>query len=201
VFFIDDIHRLLHHHAPLLSASENATRAAVALILRERDSGPEVLFIQRARHAGDPWSGDLGFPGGKIEPEDVSARAAAERETREEVALDLAHARYLGRLDDLHGDHLPVIISCFVYAIGHCPPLTLSPEVTRTFWFPLEELRNPHRHLQTTVRFGNEHLLRPAIRLLEASEVVLWGITYRLVSNFFSVVIGSEGKQVDFGIG
>jgi 8-oxo-dGTP pyrophosphatase MutT (NUDIX family) len=198
VFLIDDIHRLLLNRAPLLSTNENATRAAVALILREGDGGPEILFIQRARRAGDPWSGDLGFPGGKIEPEDDSSRAAAERETSEEIGLDLTAARHLGRLDDLLGDHLPVVISCFVYAIDRCPPLTLSREVTRVFWFPLRELRNPHRHLQTTVRFGNEHLVRPAIRLLEASEVVLWGITYRLVSNFLAIAVNTENQQADF---
>jgi 8-oxo-dGTP pyrophosphatase MutT (NUDIX family) len=197
VLLIDDIHRLLHNHSPLLSARENATRAAVALILRQGDAGPEVLFIQRARRSGDPWSGDLGFHGGKIEPVDVSARAAAERETREEVGLELSSARHLGRLDDLLGDHLPVVISCFVYAVDHCPPPILSPEVTSTFWFPLQELRNPQRHLQTTVRFGDESLVRPAIRLLEASEVVLWGITYRLVSSFLAVVTGSDVQQID----
>jgi 8-oxo-dGTP pyrophosphatase MutT (NUDIX family) len=193
VFLIDDIQRLLHCRTPLLHPPRNATRrAAVALILREDSCGPEVLFIQRARHDGDPWSGDLGFPGGKVEPGDSSARAAAERETCEEIGLNLADGRYLGRLDDLLGDHLPVLVSCFVYAIGHCPPLSPSHEVTRTFWFPLVELRNPHRQLQATVRFGGEHFLRPAISLRDASEVVLWGITYRLVSNFFSVVM--DGK-------
>jgi 8-oxo-dGTP pyrophosphatase MutT (NUDIX family) len=200
MFLIDDIHRLLHGRNPLLSTADHATRAAVALILREGDKGPDVLFIQRARHRGDPWSGDLGFPGGKIEEGDGSARAAAERETLEEVGLDLGAGRYLGRLDDLQGAHLPVLVSCFVYAIKHSPPLTPSPEVTRSFWFPLSELRNPHRHLQATVRFGEEHLVAPAIRLLEASEVVLWGLTYRLVSNFLAVVKDVEGQREDFGV-
>lgn len=193
MFLIDRIHHLLHNRTPLLETTSRAAKAAVALILRAGGNGPEVLFIQRARHDGDPWSGDLGFPGGKIEPEDISARAAAERETLEEVGLDLAPGRYLGQLDDLIGDHLPVLISCFVYAIGH-PPLALTPsqEVTRAFWFPLAELRSPYRRLQATVRFGSEYFVRPAICLRDASEVVLWGITYRLVSNFFAVMDSVE---------
>jgi 8-oxo-dGTP pyrophosphatase MutT (NUDIX family) len=195
VYLIDNIHRLLRRHTPHLAPTPGATRAAVALVLRNGSAGPEVLFIQRARHDGDPWSGDLGFPGGKIEAEDHSARAAAERETLEEVGLELAAGRYLGRLDDLIGDHRPVLVSCFVYAIDHCPPLTPSPEVTRAFWFPLAELRNPQRQLQATVRFGSEYFVRPAISLREVSEVVLWGITYRLVGNFFAVVTDGEARM------
>jgi 8-oxo-dGTP pyrophosphatase MutT (NUDIX family) len=194
VFLIDDIQRLLHCRTPLLCPTPGSTRAAVALILRNGSAGTEVLFIQRAQHDGDPWSGDLGFPGGKIEPEDASARAAAERETLEEVGLELAAGRFLGRLDDLIGDHRPVIVSCFVYILDYCPPLNPSPEVTRAFWFPLAELRNPQRQLQATVRFGGEHFVRPAICLREASEVVLWGITYRLVGNFFAVIQDSSVK-------
>ena len=39
------------------------TRAAVALIEREGRDGRELFFIQRARRKGDPWSGDMAFPG------------------------------------------------------------------------------------------------------------------------------------------
>jgi len=64
--------------------------AAVALILLTGPAGLEMLFIERARHDDDPWSGNLGFPGGKVEETDDGERQAAERETREEIGLDLA---------------------------------------------------------------------------------------------------------------
>ena len=44
-------------------------RAAVAIILQETaEDGVSVLIIERARHDGDPWSGALAFPGGRLEP-------------------------------------------------------------------------------------------------------------------------------------
>ncbi len=63
---------------------------------------PEILFIKRASHAGDRWAGHIAFPGGKKEPSDVDDQAAAVRETREEVGLDLEteHCLYVGKLPE-----------------------------------------------------------------------------------------------------
>ncbi|HYN43940.1 MAG TPA: NUDIX domain-containing protein, partial [Thermoanaerobaculia bacterium] len=57
-------------------------KAAVAVILRDGDGGVELLFIRRAEHPRDPWSGQMGLPGGRVDPGDASPLAAALRETR-----------------------------------------------------------------------------------------------------------------------
>src|SRR5262245_25531983 len=96
-------------------------QAAVAIVLHEAATGPEMLFIERAQRRGDPWSGHMAFPGGRVDSTDAHARAAAERETREEVGLDLAGAEALGRLDDLNaGIRLvaPLVLAAFVYRIA-----------------------------------------------------------------------------------
>jgi 8-oxo-dGTP pyrophosphatase MutT (NUDIX family) len=184
----DDIHRVLSARPPVPVPDDFRTRAAVALILRTSPLGLEVLFIERAAHAGDPWSGDLGFPGGKVETSDYDARLAAERETREEIGLDLGSSRYLGRLSDIAGAHLPVTVSCFVYGLTGLTSFRLGDEVRTTFWTPLEQLCSPERHIEATVRFGGSTLVRPAIRILEPGLPVLWGITYRLVIQFLGIL-------------
>src|SRR5918998_527770 len=74
-------------------------RAAVALLLREREL--EIFVIKRAEKGDDPWSGHMALPGGREEPEDDNPYETARRETLEEVGLDIAEGRLLGRLDDL----------------------------------------------------------------------------------------------------
>ena len=169
---------------PVTLAPAGYVASAVALILRETVAGTEMLFIERAKRDGDPWGGDLGFPGGKVDASDGTPRRAAERETWEELGLHLEEARFLGRLSDILGAHLPVKVSCFVYGARHVGPFQLSEEVQETFWIPVAALADPARHGEATVTFGDERLVRPAIRLPLEGKPMLWGITYRLVMQF-----------------
>ena len=94
---------MLAHEPELLSNRTELETAAVALVLREHASDLELLFIQRAKHPKDPWSGHMAFPGGRMDPGDPDGKGAARRETLEELALDLERdGELLGRLSDLH---------------------------------------------------------------------------------------------------
>jgi len=174
---------------PVLLEAVERTHAAVALVVCDAGSGLEVLFIERSEHEQDPWSGHLGFPGGRVEPEDAGPRDAAERETLEEIGLDLAAAEYLGRLDDVFGVHMPVVVSCFVFGMRHRPELTPNPaEVRQAFWSPLEDLLDPQRRREKTFQIQGEALAHPAIQVLGEGRPWLWGITYRLVAQFLEAM-------------
>ena len=81
--------------------------AAIALVLRPGEGhaatgDPELLMIKRAEHEGDPWSGHIACPGGRMEPGDRDLGVTAVRETLEETGVDVARdGRLLGHLDDL----------------------------------------------------------------------------------------------------
>ena len=135
-------------HRPAERPVNDRGHAAVALLLREGVCSPEVLFIIRATHDRDPWSGNIGFPGGRLDHNGESPRQAAERETFEELSLDLGQARHLGRLDDLYGAIMPVLVSCFVYQLQGPAELQPNHEIDTAFWCPLIKLLEPERHQQ-----------------------------------------------------
>jgi len=190
---LDDIRRHLVSHRPVLLSPEQRTHAAVALILRQGTSGLQILFVERAAREGDPWSGDVGFPGGKVEPTDNSAQAAAERETREEIGLDLKNTSYLGRLSDLPGVRLPILVSCFVYGSKEPVPLHLSEELRDAFWVSLDHLTQPGAQVRAQVLFRGEAMDCPAIRLPLPEKPLLWGLTYRLLMQFLEILNNPAG--------
>lgn len=164
------------------------TRASVAMILHQADNDVEILFIQRASHDLDPWSGHIAFPGGKLEVGELECQAAL-RETQEEIGIDLDHGRYLGRLSDIIGANLPVRVSCCLFGVDRtsCCPV-LNEEVRDVFWVKLSDLRDPKRHLLSSVAFDEKTFEVPAINLPVEDKPVLWGITYRLVMQFLSIL-------------
>jgi len=174
------------------------TRASVAMILHQSPDDVEVLFIQRAAHLLDPWSGHIAFPGGKLEEGELECQAAL-RETYEEIGIDLGQSRYLGRLSDVIGANLPVRVSCCLFGVDRtrCRPV-LNEEVGDLFWVTLSDLRDPKSHLLSSVAFDDKRFEVPAIRLPVDDKPVLWGITYRLVMQFLSTLEGNNASGEEF---
>lgn len=157
-------------------------KAAVAAILRERSGEVELLFIRRAEHPRDPWSGQIGFPGGRAEPGDAGPRETALRETREEVGLDLERdAEELGALDEVRAmarlRPQNLVIAPFVFRLVAPAPTHPSGEVDAVLWLPLARLLDsaargtmPYVHEGATLRFP----------CLNVDGLVIWGLTYRM---------------------
>jgi 8-oxo-dGTP pyrophosphatase MutT (NUDIX family) len=186
---IAEIEARLESHTPWIDPGSVQVEAGVAAVLREREGDVELLFIRRAEHEDDPWSGDIAFPGGRVDPEDAGPRGAAVRETLEEVALDLGPTRYLGRLSDVLGNAESIRVSAFVYAIQGDPQLVPNYEVGDVFWSPLTHFRDPGRQeLRDFIYLGRTTRL-PTIRLLEDERApVLWGITYKFLDHFMNAI-------------
>lgn len=194
---MDEIRRGLATYQPKLCLPEPVAmpaprRAAVAMVLREGAGGEaEVLLIERARRRGDPWSGHMAFPGGRMEPGDPSAREAARREAREEVGLELERADVLGRLDDLERRHSggpkALVISGFVFHHPDPEPLAANEEVETAFWVPLLHLADPGRHVARPFSDAGG-LTLPGIVVGDPERHVVWGLTYRFLEIFFRAV-------------
>lgn len=167
---------------PAIADDDGRTHAAVATVLCKIEDQPHVLFIQRSESPHDPWSGQIAFPGGRIDPEDCDLQDTAVRETFEEVGLDLVNARYLGCLPPLATFNQLVMISTFVYVIGQVPKLILDPlEVADTHWIPINVL-NDNNRMVTHEHHGASY---PGVDILNGRPV-LWGLTLKICQSLFS---------------
>lgn len=182
--------RAVAARAPRLAERDEPFKeAAVALVLRPRaDDDLDLLLIRRATRAGDPWSGQIGLPGGGVSRGDASLEETAIRETAEEVGLDLrAHGEVLGALDELRPRTPvlpPIIVRPFVVAVRDVPSLVLSDEVAEARWVRLGELFVPEARVQTTVEVRD---LRMRVSAYRHGDFTIWGMTERILSTFEEV--------------
>ena len=178
----EDIRAALRARPARRVSAAAASRAAVAVVLREGARGLEMLFIRRAEHPLDPWSGHMAFPGGRAEPGDADLRATAVRETLEETGIDLAgEAEPLGALDEVQAmarmRPVDLAIAPFVFRLRGAPETVPSDEVRSVHWLPLDELLGPecrstleYAHLDAVLQF-------PCLRV---QDLEIWGLTYRM---------------------
>ena len=174
--------------------ARSARRASVAIVLCGDCARPSVCFVERARRAGDPWSGDVAFPGGWAKGEDESLRATAMRETHEEIGLDLADGHHVGDVAPMpisRFDSGLGILGASVFYVGESRP-ALRPdarEIARAFWVPTAHLHHPdNRTVVHWSRSGPPHP-RPAIMF---DGRVIWGLTYRVLVRFSHLVTGGS---------
>lgn len=169
-------------------------RAAVAAILRPGDEGPEVLLIERAARIGDPWSGQMAFPGGhRIDGE--HALDTARRETMEEVAIDLREHELFGPLSDVPTHRTGLVVRPYVFALKkHATPTPLVSEVADTLWMPIAPMMRGE--INGTYQFRPEGtdiaLDLPCFRVPDPRNTgrVVWGLTHRMLEILFDVIRG-----------
>lgn len=168
------------------SLDRTGRHAAVAAVFRGGASGTELLFIERAKKLTDPWSGHMALPGGRVDPTDADSHAAAERETWEEVGVDLAGAKRLGSLSSLDGGraarHVKRVHAHAYWLPGEAPSLALNYEVADALWVPLGVLTDTRRHIDHWYPISLSTW--PGIQL-DAKHQVVWGLTLRLLVDLF----------------
>ncbi len=160
---------------------------AVVAVLLYQDSADELstLLIHRTERSNDPWSGQIGLPGGRVEKFDGSTQEALEREVREEVGLELGReGEHLGVLSVGHpGRRLEMRVQPWVYSLQRRPEVTTGPEVQHAFWVSLSKL--------PSLRGNSEVEIRGTRMMVEAFLVdsrIVWGFTYRVLNELLAVL-------------
>lgn len=161
--------------------------AAVAAILRQGDTpSPEILFIRRAEHPDDPWSGHMAFPGGRLDPGDTSLSHTARRETVEELGLDLeAHGELVGPLDDVPTHKSGLVVRPFVWRVDDPPGLRPNEEVAGVYWVELASLLSGARDTTYPLVWKGRPHRFPGYQV---EDGIVWGLTYRMLQILFEVL-------------
>jgi len=188
------------HGRPVTLSFTEARPSAVLVLLADGHNGAEVLLTRRSNFLRN-HSGEVSFPGGRLDPGETATEAAL-REANEEVGLDPDSVEVIGELD-----HLATVVSRshVVPVVGRLrAPVDLAPtsmEVERVMWVALADLVRTD-----TYRVERWHL-PPTERLLyffELDDETVWGLTAVVLTDLLRRLLAYDppaGTRPDEGDG
>ncbi|MDG2045581.1 MAG: CoA pyrophosphatase [Halioglobus sp.] len=173
-------------------------RSAVAMVLQIRDGKLHILMIKRAERKGDPWSGHMAFPGGRMDKTDINGFAVATRETAEEVGLSLgSQDPCIGRLSDLNAKpqwgRLGMAVSPFVFRLDREVIFTTNYEVAEVMWVPLEFLVDADNREEMTWTYKGAGISVPCYRY---QGRCIWGLSLMMLDELLDLAAGRKPRPL-----
>ncbi len=150
----------------------------MAIIIDPELSGGSVLLIRRVEREGDPWSGQVAFPGGRRGPNDKTLLDTAVREAWEEVGIGLREHELFGVLSLVPTRSGRIVIAPFVFRLKAKVAVRTNEEVAERIWVPLSELQTaPVSKTDVQVEEG-----RLVVDAYIIRGHVIWGLTFRIIN-------------------
>lgn len=159
-------------------SGHGAPVAAVAIIVNPNDQKGSILLIRRTERQGDPWSGQIAFPGGHKAPDDRDFLETAIREAREEVGIELQTHELLGSLPLVHARTRRVQVVPYVFQLKTSVTVRSNEEVAESFWVPLSELEM----IKASKNEVNVEEGKLNVDAYIYDGHVVWGLTFRLIN-------------------
>ena len=155
--------------------------ASVAVVFVRTKTREEVLLIRRAEREGDPWSGQVAFPGGMVSASDASFEVTARRETLEEVGVDMSkeRARFLGYMPQRIATLRDIVVVPSVFEMSAAAAVKPNTEVASATWVPTDVLAKKEARSKFFLESDRGRRSFPS---LVYRDLVIWGLTERILS-------------------
>lgn len=168
------------HHSRVLSL-RNLRDAAVLVPVVDHGDEATVILTKRAETLRN-HTGQVAFPGGRIDATDASPEATALRETQEEIGLAGGFIDIVGRMPDyVSGSGYRIAPVLAVVRAGFALSIN-ADEVDTAFEVPLRFLMDPANHTKSSRMFGDEEWF---FYDMPYGEQRIWGVTAGIIRTLY----------------
>jgi len=174
---------------------EDYRESSVAILLYREEQEWKSVLIERPSYEG-VHSGQMAFPGGKKDPTDNNLIETALREMHEEIGFFDPKIKFLGQLTKIFIPVSKFLVYPHVFMTTQQPNFIPDPyEVKDIVPFPLLEILDEERLIQTTVQTGNGVRIKnvPAFQIQEKQ---VWGATCLIVNELKMCLLKANAKRI-----
>lgn len=163
---------------PLTTSTKTLRPAAVAVLLFPFQNMVHTIFLQRSLNDGDRHSGQISFPGGKVDPEDLTLVDTALRELKEETNIQLSTLELVAHLTPLPVPVSGFEVHPFIFSINYTPQVILQEtEAVNYFFIDLQKLKDPANYRTKDFEAGSGLIIRNVPYFNVGTPAPLWGAT------------------------
>jgi 8-oxo-dGTP pyrophosphatase MutT (NUDIX family) len=169
----------------LVDVKTYKTSAVIALMYE--DHGTKMVLTQRNEYKGK-HSGQISFPGGKMEAEDESILHTALRETHEEIGVPPSEIEILGKLTDVYIPVSQFLVHPFLGYHSSLPQFTAEEkEVKEIFSFDINDLLKESTLQQRNIKAADGLILKN-IPCFILQDKIVWGATALMLNEFKELI-------------
>lgn len=174
--------------AELLQPDAHTRLSAVAILISAKQDDLQALVIQRSVYDG-AHSGQIAFPGGKWEPDDVNGYQTALRECSEEIGVEAHELVYLGKLTDVYTAVSSFLIEPHIF-YWNAPRTGLQlaeREVAAVHTISLSRLLDDTSIIRKDIAVQNGVILKQ-VPHFDFGTIQIWGATALMLSELKSLL-------------
>lgn len=184
------IARALQSRFPKSIAGNGYKPAAVLVPVEERENGDYLVLTKRAERLSH-HSGQVAFPGGRVDDSDAGEIAAALRESEEEIGLHPWDVRILGQLDQVNAAY-GFLVTPFVGVIPANYEFKINPAETSAV------ASVSIAALMESANFKLDDTLSPRgypSYHFYVNDWDIWGVTARIIVQFLELAYGFQLRR------
>ncbi|SFN82178.1 8-oxo-dGTP pyrophosphatase MutT, NUDIX family [Algoriphagus ornithinivorans] len=168
----------------------NYRKGAVLILIYPQEKQAFFPLIKRPEYIG-VHSGQIAFPGGKMDEGDENEVFTALREAEEEVAVNASKVEVLGRMSDLFIPASNFLVSPVIGYVDHIPEFVPEErEVQRIISARVADIVSPEIQKKTILEIGNQ--IKLDTPYFEVEKEMVWGATAMILGEFIELL--EKGK-------